>query len=139
MKILRFADFQETRLQASKLSNMGSALLLGRRCANIEEFCFQTAKHSVMGYAEIQGSLLLITRNDIFRRNVAAKRQIRAVPSSKGVDLLMLRNSVFSMRNVFRLCNVQIWALPCKDFDSLVLRNRVSKLRNVNIYIVLIC
>ena len=108
MKILRFADFQETRLQASKRSNMGSAVLLGRRCANIEEFCFQTAKHSVMGYAEIQGSLLLITRNDIFRRNVAAKRQIRAVPSSKGVDLLMLRNSVFSMRNVFRLCNVQI-------------------------------
>ena len=48
------------------------------------------------------GVYSLIVRNGIFRLR---KVQIRAVPSSNRVDLLMLRNSVFRERNF------EIWAV----------------------------
>ena len=44
----------------------------------------------------------MIVRNGIFRLR---KFQIRAVPSSNRVDLLMLRNSVFKKRKI------EIWAV----------------------------
>ena len=46
MKGLRFADSQESRFQASKRSNMSSAVLVGGRSADIQEFSFQPAKRS---------------------------------------------------------------------------------------------
>ena len=42
--------------------------------------------------------------------------------------------------HVFRLRNVQIWAVPtCKDFDLLMLRNRVFGLGYVHIWVVPSC
>ncbi len=43
MKGLRFPDSLETRFQDSKRSNMGSAVLVGGRSADIHEFLFQAA------------------------------------------------------------------------------------------------
>ncbi len=40
----RFDDSQESRFQASKRSNMFSAVLENGRSADIHEFCFQAAK-----------------------------------------------------------------------------------------------
>ena len=40
----RFAHSQESRVQASKYSNMGSIVLKGGHFANIYKFCFQAAK-----------------------------------------------------------------------------------------------
>ena len=42
----QFSDSQKSRFQASKRTNMGSAVLEGGRPANIHEFCFQAAKRS---------------------------------------------------------------------------------------------
>ena len=81
----------------SKLSNMGSAVLLVALSSDVQEFCFQAAKLSYTECAELRGVYLLIVRNGIFKlRNV----QVSAGPSCKRVDLLMLRNSVFTVRNV---------------------------------------
>ena len=44
----RYADSEELRFQASKRSNMVSAVLEGDRSADIHEFCFQAAKSSDM-------------------------------------------------------------------------------------------
>ena len=51
MNGLRFADSQESRFQASKRSNMGSAVLVGGLSADIQEFCFQAAKRKDMDFA----------------------------------------------------------------------------------------
>ena len=50
----RFADSQESRFQASKRSNMCSAVLVDDRSADIQEFCFQAAKRSDMNCVEMQ-------------------------------------------------------------------------------------
>ena len=55
MKGLRFAVPKESRFQASKRTNMGSAVLVGGRSADIQEFCFKVAKRSDMGIAVIKG------------------------------------------------------------------------------------
>ena len=49
-----FGDFQELRFQASKRSNMGSAVLEGGCSADIHEYCFQAAKRSDMFCVEQQ-------------------------------------------------------------------------------------
>ena len=64
-----FADSQESRFQASKRSNMGSAVLEGCCSADIHEFCFQAAKCSDMFYVEMQWGYLMIVINCI----IAAK------------------------------------------------------------------
>ena len=67
----RFADSQESRFQASKRTNMGSAVLEDGRPANIHEFCFPAAKLSDMDCVQVQVAYLLKVRNGIFRlRNV---------------------------------------------------------------------
>ncbi len=53
----RFADSQISRFQASKRSNMGSAVLEGCRSADIHEFCFQAAKRTDMDCVELRGGL----------------------------------------------------------------------------------
>ncbi len=74
---------------------MGSAVLVGGRFVDIQEFFFETAKLSDMDCVELH--YLLIVRNGIFRLlNV----QILAVLSSNEVDLLMLKNRVFKLLNI---------------------------------------
>ena len=48
------SDSEESRFQASKCSNMCSAVLEGGLSADIHEFCFQAAKRSDV---ELQGCL----------------------------------------------------------------------------------
>ena len=55
--MFRFAESQELRFQASKLSIMFSAVLDGGRSADIHEICFQAAKRSDMDCMELQGDL----------------------------------------------------------------------------------
>ena len=62
----RFDCSQESRFQASKRSNMGSAVLESGRCADIHEFCFQAANSSDMVCVELNVFYLLIVRNGIF-------------------------------------------------------------------------
>ena len=45
----RFADAQESRLQAWKHSYMGSAVSQGARFDDVQELRFQATKHSDMG------------------------------------------------------------------------------------------
>ena len=54
LQVGRNADAQESCFQASKRSNMGSALLVSGRFDDIQEFCLQTAKRSEMDCAELQ-------------------------------------------------------------------------------------
>ena len=144
---------------------------------------FQTAKRKIRAVPFCKGVGLLMLRNRIFRlRNV----QKWAVPSckgsncwssgiafsdcetvryglfrpAKGVDLLMVRKSVFMLRIVqiwavpncnyvyflcvrnddFRLRNVQLWALAfCNSVDLLILRDHVCRLRNVKKLAVTFC
>ena len=49
MKGLRFADAQESRLQAWKLPYIGSAVRQGCRFDDVQELRFQATKHSDMG------------------------------------------------------------------------------------------
>ena len=53
----RFADSHQSRFQASKCANIGSAVMEGGRSADIHEFCFQGAKITDMGFDEQQGNL----------------------------------------------------------------------------------
>ena len=48
MKGLRFVGTQELCLEAWKRSHMGCAALLSGRFAEVQKFCFQTAKLSDM-------------------------------------------------------------------------------------------
>ena len=50
----QFDSSQESRFQASKRSNMGSADLESGRCSDIQEICFQAAKYSYMVCVELQ-------------------------------------------------------------------------------------
>ena len=83
MKGLRFDDSYDSSFHASKISNMCSAVLFGGRSADIQEFCFQAAKFQIWTLPKCKGVYLLIVRNSIFRlRNV----ELLAVLSSNEVD-----------------------------------------------------
>ena len=114
----RFDDSQESCFQASKPSNMGSAVLESGRCAGIHEFDFKL-QNVHMDCVDVQGFLFANTQElNVRSRNA----QIFAVPTCKRVDLLMYKNSSFSMRNA-EICAV----LSSKEFDLLMLRNRVFR------------
>ena len=67
----RYDDSQESRIQASKRSNMGSACLEIGHSADIHESCFQAAKRSDMACVEQQWSLFSDCQELHFRsRNV---------------------------------------------------------------------
>ena len=89
-------------VQASKRSNMGSAVLVVGRFVDIQDFSYQGAKRSDMDCVELKGVYLLIVRKGIFR---LLNFGILAVLVSNEVDFLMLNN------RVYRLRNVQIWAV----------------------------
>ena len=55
---IRFADAQVSRFHASKILNLGSALLLVCRSNNVQQFCFETTKRSDMRLYVLQGGLL---------------------------------------------------------------------------------
>ena len=82
-----------------------------------------------MDCVELQACLFADCQEWHFQsRNV----QIIAVPSCKGVDLLMFTNSGFMVRNV-EICAV----LSSYEFDLLMHRNRFFKLRSDEICAVL--
>ena len=84
---------------------------------------FQAVKGSDMVCAELQGDLFVDCQEWYFQ---GAKLKDKSTISCKRVDLLMLRNSVFRVRNV------EIWAvLSSNEVDLLMHRNRVFRLRNV--------
>ncbi len=112
----RFAVSQETRFQASKCSNIVSAVLEVGRSSDIHEFCFQAVKVQIWTVSNCKRSNLLIVRNGIFR---SLNVQIIAVQSCKRVDLLMFTNSGFRLRHV------EIYAaLSSNEVDFLVSKNR---------------
>ena len=85
---------------------MLSAVLEGGRSADIHEFCFQTGKRSDMDCIELQGGQIADSQEwDLMLR----KDQIIRVPSCKRIYLLMLRNSVFTVRNI------DIWAVQSSN------------------------
>ena len=101
------------------------AILLVDRFDDIQELRFQTAKHSDMSCAELQGGLFADAQESRFQ---GAKRTNIGRVSSNEVDLLMLKNLVFRVRN-FQKCAM----LSFKGGDLLMLRNRVLKLPNFQI------
>ena len=113
----RFADSQESRFQASKHSNMSSALLEVVHSADIHEFCIQAKNVQIWTVSNCKGVYLLIVRNGIFR---SRKVQINAVQSCKRVDFLKFTNSGFRVRNV-EICAV----LSSNEIDLLMLMKRV--------------
>ncbi len=81
---------------------MGRAVLEVGRSADIHEFCFQGAKLSDMDRVDVQGVPFADCHEwHFWSRNV----KIIAVPCCKRVDLLMLKNSSFRVRNV-EICAV---------------------------------
>ena len=64
----RFDDYQESRFQASKRSNMCSSVLESVLSAAIHEFCFDAAKRSDMDLSKYKGVYLLNVSNGIFRQ-----------------------------------------------------------------------
>ena len=81
---------------------MCSAVLVVCRLVDNHEFCFHAAKRQIWNVSNCIRVYLLIVRNGIFTfRNV----QIIAVPSCKSVDLIIFTNSGF------RVINVDIWAV----------------------------
>ena len=97
----RFADSQESRFQALKRSNLGSAVLQGGRLLIFINSVFMLQIVLICNVSKCYGVYLLIVINGI----LAAKFRARAVLYFKKIDLLMLRNSVFTVRNV------EIWAV----------------------------
>ena len=63
----RFDDSQESRFQATKRSNMGSAVLESGCSADIHEYCFQAARRSDMDCFEVQVSPFADSQNGISR------------------------------------------------------------------------
>ena len=63
----RFDFSQESFFQASKRSNMGSAVLEGGLSADIHEFCFQAAKRSDMDCVKVQLSGMAFSGCETFR------------------------------------------------------------------------
>ena len=98
--------------------------------ADALESCIQFSKRSDMGSADFDFLSsnevdLLMIRNIVF---TFGKVRIFVVVSYKMVNVLIFRNCVFILRNVQR------WAEPnCKVVYLLIVRNSVCRLRNVPI------
>ncbi len=116
----RFDDSQESRFQASKRSNLSSAVLESVHCANIHEI-FSSCKNSDIVCAEQQWGLFADSQELHFR---SRKIQIIAVTTYKGVDFLIFTNFRFGVGN-FEICAV----LSSNEFDLLMLRNSVFRQR----------
>ena len=121
----RFADSQKSRFQASKRSNMGSAVLEGGPSADIHDFYFQLQNVLKWTVSMCTGVFSDCLDWQFQISNV----QIIAVPSFKRVDLLMFTNSGFRVQNV-EICAV----LSSNEVDLLMLWKSVlcsETIRNV--------
>ncbi len=61
---------------------MGTAVLVGWRFDDIQEFCFQAPKHSDLEFAELLGVYLLIIRYGILGRETFRYEQYHYVKGS---------------------------------------------------------
>jgi hypothetical protein len=75
---------------------MGSAVLQGRRFANVKESRFHNAKCSDMGSAILQGGQIFDSQQSRFQ---AAKLAYMVSAVLNLVDFLILRNIVLRLRN----------------------------------------
>ncbi len=101
---------------------MGSAVLQGGPSA-VFPILVSSCRTSNMDSLEVQGALFADCKVWHFQ---VGNVQIRAEPSCKRVDLLMFKNSSFTLRNV-EICAV----LSNSEVDLLMLRNRVFRQGNV--------
>ena len=112
----RFDDPQESRFQASKRSNMSSAVLQGGRSADFPNYVLKLQNVQIWTVSKCKGVYMLIVRMSYS----GSKLSDKSSTILKRDDLLMLRNSVFTVRNV------EIWAvLSSNEDDLLMLKNRV--------------
>ena len=90
-----FANAQETRIRFEKRSNMGNAVMKELQFDDAHEPRFQASNLSDTLSVIVHCFRFPYVWNFVFKlRNV----QIRTVPSSKSVDLLMIRNRVNRVR-----------------------------------------
>ena len=129
MKELRFAYTQELCLEAWKRSHMGCSALLCGRLADSQESRFQASKRSNMGSAVPE-----VGRSADFQEFCfdAAKRS--------DMNCVELQRCLFVNYQalLFRSRILQIFAVPsCKRFVLLMLTNSGFRVRNVEIWAVL--
>ena len=129
MKLLGFADTQESCFEAWNRSHMGFSTLLCGRFADSRKRVFRLRNIQIWVVLSWNVVILLIFRNSVFKvRNV----QIWTVKNSKIVYLLIVR------KGIFRLLNVLIRAVhSSKRVDFLILWNSIFSVRNVEILAVL--
>ena len=118
---VRFDDSQESGFQATKRSNMGSAVLQGGRSADFPNYVLKLQNFQIWTVSKCKGVYLLIVRMAFS----GSKLSDKSSNILKRNDLLMLRNSVFTVRNV------ENWAvLSSNDVDLPMSTNRVFRKRN---------
>ena len=93
---VRFVDSQESRFQATKRSNMGSAVLIGGRSADFTNYVFKLQNVQIWTVSKCKRVYLLIVRMAFS----VSKRSDKSNTFLKRDDLLMLRYRVFTVRNV---------------------------------------
>ena len=114
-----------------KRLEMCSAVMKGLRYADTQVSCVEACKRSHMGCSACYMVDLLILRNRVFwLRNF----QILLVLSWEVAVLFIFTNSVFKPQNV------QIWTVKnCKWFYLLIVRNGIFRSRNVQIITLPLC
>ena len=120
-----FADAQESRLQATKRSEMCSAVIKVPRLGDTKESCLRLWNIHIRVVLPQYMVDLPVLRNRVFWfRNV----QIWVVLSWKVVVLLIFTNYVFKLQNVL------IWTVSkCKGVYLMIVRNGIFGSRNVQI------
>ncbi len=107
-----------------KSSDMGIPVMKGLRFVGTQESCFETWNFHIWVVLPWYVVDLLMFRNCVLNLKYV---KISAVPYLLGVHLRIVRNGIFSLRNV------QIRA------NKLMPRNRVFRLRNVPIWVIPSC
>ena len=93
---VRFDDYQESHFQATKRSNIGSAVQLGCRSADFPNYVFKLQNVQIWTVSKCKRVYLLI----VSMAFSVSKRSDKSSTFLKRDDLLMLRYSVFTLRNV---------------------------------------
>ncbi len=96
LQCVRFDDYQESRFQVTKRSNMGSAVLLGGRSADFPNYVFKLQNVLFCNVSNCKRVYLMIVRMAFS----GSKRSVKSSTFRKRDDLLMLRYSVLTVRNV---------------------------------------
>ncbi len=93
---VRFDDSQESGFQATKSSNMGSAVLQGGSFSDFPNYVFKLQNFQIWTVSKCKWFYLLIVRMAFSR----SKRSDKSSTFLKRDDLLMLRYNVSTVRNV---------------------------------------